>query len=108
VTELQFLKMKVKMKFRVLRYGEIMSSVVKEIEEFHEGVADWINGKYERSGEVFDSIYAGRFDANFLLVAPTGHRINKDMVTQYIEGIYGSNPDFRIQITDVRVLSENE
>ena len=85
-----------------------MSNVIDEFEKLHAGVVDWINGKCEKSSQVFDSIYAGRLDADFMLVAPTGHRISKDMVTQYIESIYGSNPDFRIQITDTTVLAEDD
>ena len=85
-----------------------MEMVKTEIEDLHAGVVDWINGTCERSGEMFDNIYAGRLDKGFALVAPTGHRLSRDMVTQYIEGVHGTNPDFRIQISDVRVVSETD
>ena len=84
-----------------------MEAVKKEIEELHAGVVEWINGTRERSEQEFNTIYAGRLDAGFQLVAPTGHRISREMVTNYLEGTHASNPDFRIQITDVRVVHEN-
>ena len=83
-----------------------MEMVKKEIEELHAGVVDWINGTCERSGAVFDDIYAGHLDKAFVLVAPTGHRLSRDMVTNYIEGTHGSNPEFRIQISDIQVVFE--
>lgn len=84
-----------------------MENVKKEILGLHADVEEWINGKYERSDAVFSEIYSGRLTDNFQLVAPTGHRLGRDTVVKYIEGIYGTSPDFRISITDVQVICES-
>jgi hypothetical protein len=80
--------------------------VTEEIEALHEFFVDWFGGKIAQEQDVFDSRFASRFSAACELIQPSGDTLSREVFFRAVKNSYGSSPDFRIAIRNVRVQLE--
>ena len=84
---------------------EIVDDVRREIEALHDCIARWFRGEGERSQERFSTEFISRLDAQFTNIQPSGQVLFRDELLGPIESAFGANPDFRITISNVTLLS---
>ena len=80
--------------------------VREEVEALHRFFVGWFSGSVPMDS--FDREFLSRFDSQFLLVPPAGELLSLGNLESGVRKAYGSNPDFRIEIRNVklrRVLS---
>lgn len=70
-----------------------------EIEEMHEFIVNWFNGKAEQS--VFYG-FMSRFDNEVHYIGTDGSILDRKALVGYLSGAHGKASDFRIEIRDVK------
>ena len=78
----------------------------KEIEGLHEFFVDWFGGLIDEEEAVFEQRFSVRFSSDCELIQPSGDTLTRDVFFQAVKNSYGSSPDFRIAIRNVRVRAE--
>ncbi len=78
------------------------------IHDIHEFFTDWVGGRCPGDAETFQRNALDRISDNLIAIFPAGRRFGKEDFNGYMSSIYGSNPDFRIKIRDVRVTHLND
>ena len=73
-----------------------------EIIELHRFFEDWFGGYCENSEEVFAERLLDRMHADFSIILPAGIMLNGSDFWPEFTKLYGSNPDFQINIRDIR------
>ena len=73
----------------------------KEVEEVHEFLVGWFTGTIPESD--FEPRFLDHMDANLLFIPPAGMRMDRETIALGIRQGYGSNPEFRIEIRDIKV-----
>ena len=78
--------------------------VSAEVEAFHDYLSAWFRGDVPRDDAVFDRRLSARWPAEMINIQPSGIAHPGQQILEKIRAEYGSNPDFRIAIEDVRVV----
>ena len=80
---------------------DLESNVREEVERIHRFFVDWFSGAVPESD--FETQLVSRLDPNFVIVPPDGALMEFDALVPGLRQGYGSNPDFRIAIRNLRV-----
>ncbi|MCR9096545.1 MAG: hypothetical protein NXI30_20155 [bacterium] len=78
--------------------------VAAEVEAFHDYLSAWFRGDVPRDDAVFDRNLSARWPTAMINIQPSGIAHPGRTILEKIRAEYGSNPDFRITIEDVRVV----
>ena len=81
--------------------ASIETSVKREIEDLHRFFVEWFSGIMPAAE--FDAGFYSRFDPEFRLIPPSGSILTLGEIGTGIRNAYGTNPDFRIAIRNVRI-----
>jgi hypothetical protein len=73
------------------------------IHDIHEFFTDWVGGRCPGDDETFRKNALNRLGDDLVATMPGGRSFGKSDFEGYMKSIYGSNPDFRIRISDIRV-----
>ena len=74
------------------------------IEGLHEFFCEWFGGRVPKS--VFESEFLPRFSTHLVFIPPAGRYLGLADLGESIRSGYGSNPEFRVQIREVKVLRQ--
>lgn len=84
-----------------------MTIQAQEIErvilDIHDFFTDWVGGRCPGDADTFRQRALDHISDDLVAIFPAGRTFAKADFEGYMTGIYGSNPDFRIQIRDVQV-----
>ena len=81
-----------------------LEQVQQEIESLHAFFCEWFGGRMPQAQ--FHAQFMQRFDPGLVFIPPAGHYFGLNDLGEAVRKGYGSNPDFRVQIRNVRVLRE--
>lgn len=81
----------------------MLSIVRSEIESLHRFFVKWFGGQCPSSDAEFETSFTVRFDPDFELIQPAGLVLSLTDLGEAVRGGHGSNPEFRIEIRNVRV-----
>ncbi len=73
------------------------------IHDIHQFFTDWIGGRCPGDAKTFQTNALDRISDDLVAIFPAGRRFGKQEFEGYMSSMYGSNPDFRIQIRDIQV-----
>jgi hypothetical protein len=73
------------------------------IHEIHDFFTDWVGGKCPGDARTFKRNALDRLSNDLVAIMPGGQSFGKRDFEGYMTSIYGSNPDFRIKIRDIRL-----
>ena len=79
------------------------SQIETAIHDIHDFFTDWVGGRCPGDAETFRKHALDRISDDLVAIFPAGRQFGKKDFEGYMSSIYGSNPDFRIRIRDVRV-----
>ncbi|RYH06739.1 nuclear transport factor 2 family protein [Tropicimonas sp. IMCC6043] len=71
--------------------------------DIHAFFTDWVGGRCPGDKETFQRNALDRISDDFVAIFPAGRMFGKKDFEGYMGSIYGSNPEFRIKIRDIRV-----
>ena len=77
------------------------------IHDIHDFFTDWVGGRCPGDAETFQRNALDRISDDLVAIFPAGRRFGKEEFKGYMSSIYGSNPEFRIKIRDIRVNHVN-
>lgn len=80
---------------------DLERNVREEVERIHRFFVDWFSGAAPESD--FETQLVSRVDPNFVIVPPDGALLELDALIPGLRQAYGTNPDFRIAIRNLRV-----
>ncbi|MHA1527527.1 MAG: hypothetical protein ACTSVG_00800 [Alphaproteobacteria bacterium] len=86
--------------------SDVLAEVRTEIEALHDFFTGWFSGALTEDDETFARGLAYRMHPAYEMVLPSGAAHDLDGIVGAIRRAWGSAPDFRIEIHDVRVLGE--
>ncbi|MEE8454021.1 MAG: hypothetical protein V3R90_04565 [Limibaculum sp.] len=86
--------------------ADLLGEVRAEIEVLHAFFTGWFNGTLPESGEAFAQGLADHFHPDFEIVLPSGTVCDRDGLLTPVRQAWGTNPEFRTVVRDVRVLGE--
>jgi hypothetical protein len=79
----------------------LKANVREEVEALHRFFVHWFSGVLPTSE--FETGFLARFDPQFLLIPPAGELLTLTDLESSVRRAHGSNPDFRIEIRNVKV-----
>lgn len=79
-----------------------LSGAAREIIALHEFFVAWFTGDCENSDACFEQNLVSHFDTDFTMIPPSGELLSGAALWAGLRGLYASNPDFRIQIRNIR------
>ncbi len=82
----------------------IQESVRSEVEALHEFFCRWFPGTARKTD--FESDFIARFDPSLVFIPPAGYLLGLQDLSNLVYKGYASNPDFRVQIRNVKVQRE--
>ena len=88
--------------------GMMLDIVRSEIESLHRFFVRWFSGECPRSDAEFAEGFTVRFEPEFKLIPPAGNLLALEDLSQSVRKGHGSNPDFRIQIRNVRLQRQED
>ncbi len=74
----------------------------KEVVDLHVFFEDWFRGSCENNEQVWGERLHARMDEDFYIVLPGGHGLSGSGFWPEMQGLYGSNPDFQINIRNIQ------
>jgi hypothetical protein len=80
-----------------------MPDIEATIHEISDFFTDWVGGRCPGDAETFKSNALDRLADGLVAIMPGGRSFGKKDFESYMKSIYGSNPDFRIKIRDIRL-----
>ncbi|MDW4550291.1 nuclear transport factor 2 family protein [Defluviimonas sp. D31] len=83
------------------------TDIENTIFDIHAFFTDWVGGRCPGNAETFQRNALDRISDRFVAIFPAGRRFGKADFKGYMSSIYGTNPDFRIKIRDIRVNHVN-
>jgi len=86
--------------------SQTLRDVCAEIEALHILFTTWFNGTVSETVDEFTGNLTSHFHPDFEIILPSGTAMQLDTLLATIVRARGSNPDFPIEIHDVRVLGE--
>jgi len=84
-----------------------IEEVEATIHDIHEFFTDWVGGRCPGDAETFRKNALDRLGDDLVAIMPGGRSFGKNDFAGYMKSIYGSNPDFRIRISDIRISHRN-
>ena len=81
---------------------ELLGEVRLEVERLHDFFVGWFQGTIAKTA--FEDQVAARLHPDFENIQPSGRALPRDILWTGLRGAWGSNPDFRIEIRDTRIL----
>ena len=84
------------------------ADIENTIFDIHAFFTDWVGGRCPGNAETFQKNALDRISDRFVAIFPAGRRFGKADFKGYMSSIYGTNPDFRIKIRDMRVNHVND
>jgi hypothetical protein len=87
--------------------SEAAGRVRAEVEAIHEFFVGWFHGALEDDDDLFLRDFARRLDPGFVLVTPSGEALPLARLIKLVRGAHGSNPEFEIEIRDVRLRHQS-
>ncbi len=81
-----------------------LDRVVRDIEQLHEFFVAWFAADAARDRDLFEAAVGGRLAPGFTIVTPAGRLLERAQILAGIEADHGSNPGFRIEIRQPRLL----
>ena len=82
----------------------LLEEVRAEIVRLHDFFTGWFTGTLP--GDAFDEGVAARLHPGFENVQPAGKAMARDVLLNGLRAAHGSNPDFRIEIRETRLLGD--
>jgi len=79
------------------------AALAREIEALHAFFVHWFSGSVPLDDALFQREFHQRFDEHSTMIPPSGALTRVADLGELIRDAHGSNPDFRIQIRNVRV-----
>ena len=86
--------------------SKTLAEVRTEIEVLHDFFTGWFNGTLPESGEAFAHGLADHFHPDFEIVLPSGTVCDRDGLLTPVRQAWGTNPEFRAVVRNVRILGE--
>ena len=80
-----------------------MPEIEAAIHEISDFFTDWVGGRCPGDADTFKRNALDRLADGLVVIMPGGRSFGKKDFEGYMKSIYGSNPDFRIKIRDVRL-----
>jgi hypothetical protein len=80
----------------------LLEEVRAEIVRLHDFFTGWFTGALP--GDTFEDGVAGRLHPAFENVQPAGKALTRDVLLNGLRAAHGSNPGFRIEIRETRLL----
>lgn len=77
-----------------------IETTIHDISDFF---TDWVGGRCPGDVDTFKRNALDRLADDLVVVMPGGRSFGKKDFEGYMKSIYGSNPDFRIKIRDIRL-----
>ena len=77
-----------------------IETTINDISDFF---TDWVGGRCPGDVETFRRNALDRLADDLVAIMPGGRSFGKKDFEDYMKSIYGSNPDFRIKIRDIRL-----
>jgi hypothetical protein len=84
----------------------VLGEAQVEIERLHQFLTDWFGGKLQQRAAVFETGLADHLHDDFEMVQPAGKVFGRMATLEMIRGGWGTNPAFRIAISNVRLLGD--
>lgn len=78
----------------------------REIEALHVFFVRWYRGEYDDAAQALQAELAARLGPDFRYILPSGTLLDRPAVLSGIGSGFGTNPEFEIDIADVRVVHE--
>ncbi|HSM40215.1 MAG TPA: nuclear transport factor 2 family protein [Afifellaceae bacterium] len=78
------------------------------IHDIHAFFTDWVGGRCPGDAATFRQNALDRISDDLVAIFPAGRMFGKKDFEGYMSGIYGSNPDFRIDIRDIRIAHSGD
>ena len=72
-----------------------------EVERLHAFIAAWFRGELDRSNALFEEAFESRLAPGLINIQPAGATLTRSELLEGIRSGYGTNPNFRITISDV-------
>jgi hypothetical protein len=85
---------------------QLLDEVRAEVERLHDFIAGWFQGTASQADAQtdFESQFTARLHPEFENVQPSGRVLSRENLLKALSGARGSNPDFRIEVRDTRIL----
>jgi hypothetical protein len=81
-----------------------IETAIHDISDFF---TDWVGGRCPGDADTFRRNALDRLADDLVAIMPGGRSFGKKEFEAYMKSIYGSNPDFRIKIRDVRLKHQS-
>lgn len=81
-----------------------IETTIHDISDFF---TDWVGGRCPGDVDTFKSNALDQLADDLVAIMPGGRSFGKKEFEGYMRSIYGSNPDFRIKIRDVRLSHQS-
>ena len=81
--------------------NDVETIVKQEIDDLHQFLVGWFSGSVSASD--FDTAFLPKFDPDLRLISPAGSTLTLDQIEAGVRKGYGTNPDFRIAIRNVKI-----
>ncbi len=88
------------------KVSAILGEVHAEVVALHDFFTAWFNGTVDRTDAIFNHGLGDHLHSDFEMVQPSGVVFDLDGTLGGLRQAWGVNPDFRIEIRDVRILGE--
>ena len=76
----------------------------REIEALHRFFVEWFSGAGPASSDAdFEREFTGRFDPDFVMIAPSGALLDLEQISSAVHAGRGQSPDFAIEIRNVEL-----
>lgn len=86
----------------------LLAAIRAEIEEVHRFIAAWFRGEEENTDAVYAAGLADRMASGFVNIQPAGRVHERDGLLDSLRDGHGTNPEFQISISDVRLHHADE
>lgn len=80
-----------------------IAQIETAIHEIHDFFTDWVGGRCPGDADTFRRNALDRLGDDLVAIMPAGRSFGKKDFEGYMKSIYGSNPDFRIKIRNIRL-----
>ena len=86
----------------------LLDAVREEIEAVHRFISAWFRGEEPNTDQAFAAGLADRLEPGFVNIQPAGRVLECDALLDSLRDGHGTNPQFRIAISDVRLRYADE
>ena len=79
------------------------AEIEQVVHEIHAFFTEWVGGHCPGDAETFQKHALDHISDDLVAIFPAGRSFGKPDFKGYMAGIFGSNPDFRIKIRDLKI-----